>query len=87
MREAISEASQERFSWTARAAIVGALVNGVLAVVKLVVGVVAQSQALIADGIHSLSDLASDALVYFAAHHARHEPDEQHPYGHGRGRR
>jgi cation diffusion facilitator family transporter len=44
----------------------------------------AQSQALVADGIHSLSDLLSDALVYWAAHHAHHGPDEKHPYGHGR---
>ncbi len=74
----------DRYRATSRVAIVGALVNSVLAVVKIVVGVVAQSQSLIADGIHSVSDLLSDALVYVAARHARHGPDQEHPYGHGR---
>ena len=74
----------ERSSETQRVALVGALVNLVLSVVKLVVGSLANSAALVADGIHSLSDLASDALVWFAAQHAGHGPDEEHPYGHGR---
>lgn len=69
---------------TRRAALVGGVVNLVLAVVKISVGYVARSQSLIVDGIHSLSDLLSDALVWFAASHAAHGPDEQHPYGHGR---
>lgn len=75
---------QERFRATSRAAIVGAVVNLVLSVIKILVGVLAQSQALIADGVHSVSDLLSDGLVYVAAHHARHGPDQEHPYGHGR---
>lgn len=76
----LSDRSRE----TQKVAIVGALVNVVLSVVKLVVGSLANSAALIADGIHSVSDLASDALVWFAAKHAGHAPDEEHPYGHGR---
>ncbi len=74
----------ERTGATQRVALVGALVNLVLTVVKLVVGTLANSAALVADGIHSLSDLASDALVWVAAHHAGHGPDQEHPYGHGR---
>ena len=69
---------------TRRVALVGALVNLVLTFVKLVIGVMAQSAALVADGIHSLSDLLSDALVWYASLHASQEPDEEHPYGHGR---
>lgn len=69
---------------TQRAAIVGAVANLLLAIVKTVVGYLAQSHALVADGIHSFSDLLSDILVWFAAHHAAQEPDEEHPYGHGR---
>lgn len=76
--------NNERTRQTQRAAIVGALVNLVLSVVKLVIGVVANSAALVADGIHSVSDLLSDALVWFAARHAGHGPDDEHPYGHGR---
>jgi len=55
-----------------------------LGVVKILVGFTAHSQALIADGVHSLSDLATDFLVLFAAKHAHREADEEHPYGHGR---
>ena len=64
--------------------IVGAAVDLILAVAKLVGGVLVQSQALIADGIHSLSDLATDALVIVAARQASFEADREHPYGHGR---
>jgi len=67
-----------------RVTVVGALVNTVLAISKMWLGYVAQSQALIADGIHSLSDLLSDALVYIAARHSHQDPDSAHPYGHGR---
>lgn len=67
-----------------RVALVGAGVNLVLSVVKISVGYLSRSQALIADGIHSLSDLLSDAIVWFAAHHASEEPDAAHPYGHGK---
>lgn len=55
-----------------------------LGVVKLFVGWLAHSQALIADGVHSLSDLATDMLVLIAAKHAHREADADHPYGHGR---
>jgi cation diffusion facilitator family transporter len=74
----------DRYRDTTRVALVGAVVNLVLSVVKILVGIAANSQSLIADGIHSVSDLLSDGLVYLAAHHARHGPDEEHPYGHGR---
>ena len=43
-----------------------------------------KSQGLIADGIHSLSDLVSDFVVLFASHHAKKGADEDHPYGHQR---
>jgi cation diffusion facilitator family transporter len=67
-----------------RVAIVGAVVNLVLSAVKVVVGILGNSQALIIDGIHSLSDLMTDILVLVASHHASHGPDQNHPYGHGR---
>lgn len=69
---------------TRRVTIVGAVVNLVLAAFKVIAGVIGQSQSLIADGIHSLSDLISDGLVLFAATHAASAPDEEHPYGHAR---
>jgi len=75
---------QARGAESRRVALVGAVVNLLLAVVKISIGFSARSQALIVDGIHSLSDLLSDILVWYAASHASHGPDEQHPYGHGR---
>lgn len=62
----------------------GLVVNLVLAIVKIVGGIIGQSQSLLADGLHSLSDLASDAMVLVAAKHAGEEADDDHPYGHGR---
>ena len=78
------ELRDQRYRVSRHSAVVGALVNSVLAVLKIVFGWIGQSQSLVADGIHSLSDLLTDALVFFAAHHAKEEPDEEHPYGHGR---
>ncbi len=76
--------AKERHGQTKIVAIVGALTNLVLSVVKIVLGYLGHSQALIVDGLHSLSDLLSDALVLFASYHANQAPDEDHPYGHGR---
>ena len=64
--------------------IVGALVNLVLTVVKIIFGVVGQSHALIADGVHSLADLSTDLMVWVAAKYSTQPADEQHPYGHAR---
>ena len=49
-----------------------------------VIGVIAGSQALVADSLHSLSDLVSDFVVLFAGHHSRKGADSDHPYGHQR---
>jgi cation diffusion facilitator family transporter len=62
----------------------GIAVNIALSIVKIAVGVVAASLALVADGIHSLSDLATDAAVLVGLHLGSKEPDSEHPYGHGR---
>jgi cation diffusion facilitator family transporter len=59
-------------------------VNSVLMAAQIVVGVFAHSQALIADGIHSLSDLVSDFIVLLANRHSAAAPDDDHNYGHSR---
>jgi cation diffusion facilitator family transporter len=74
----------ERYREIRKVTLIGSVVDLLLGVVKLLVGFVANSQALIADGLHSLSDLATDFLVLFAAKHAHREADTEHPYGHGR---
>ena len=74
----------ERAAAASRSTWVSVGVNLVLTITQIVVGVVAKSQALIADGIHSLSDLVADFVVLFASHHAQKDADEDHPYGHQR---
>ncbi|BCG62822.1 MAG: hypothetical protein methR_P0480 [Methyloprofundus sp.] len=64
--------------------IVGALVNVFLSIIKIGFGILGQSAALIADGVHSLSDLASDLLVLVAVKLGAREADHDHPYGHRR---
>lgn len=64
--------------------LINACVNTLLAVAKIIIGKIGYSQALIADGIHSFSDLISDGLVFVAAHASIQHPDKEHPYGHQR---
>ena len=75
---------QERAAAASRSTWVSVGVNVLLTSVQIVVGVLAKSQGLIADGIHSLSDLVADFVVLFANHHAQKDADEDHPYGHHR---
>ncbi len=77
-------ARQARSSAIKQTTLVGAVINLLLSVVKIAAGWFGQSHALIADGIHSLSDLLSDGLVWLAGHKAAKGPDAEHPYGHGR---
>jgi len=73
-----------RYQAIRRVTLIGSVLDLLLAVMKVVVGYLSNSQALIADGIHSFSDLATDAMVIFAAKHGSQDADEKHPYGHGR---
>ena len=74
----------ERSAAAARSTWVSVVVNLLLSSTQIVVGVLAKSQGLIADGIHSLSDLVADFVVLFAGHHAKKDADDDHPYGHQR---
>jgi cation diffusion facilitator family transporter len=77
-------ASEERYATVRRVTLVGAAVDFALGVGKIFVGAAVHSQALIADGLHSLSDLVTDVMVIWAARHASRAPDASHPYGHQR---
>ena len=68
----------------ARASYVGAAVNVLQTLIKIGFGILGQSAALIADGIHSLSDLLSDLLVIIAVRLGSRKADYEHPYGHRR---
>ena len=64
--------------------LIGGVLDLFLGFVKVLVGYIGNSQALIADGIHSLSDLITDILVLVATKHSAQAADEGHPYGHDR---
>lgn len=63
---------------------VSVALNLVLMCLQVAIGVFAHSQALIADGIHSLADLISDFIVLVANRASAEQPDADHNYGHGR---
>lgn len=67
-----------------RVAILGILVNGILATIKLLGGIVGNSYALIADAVESMTDIFSSFVVWRGLSVAVQPPDRDHPYGHGK---
>jgi cation diffusion facilitator family transporter len=63
---------------------VGLFVNLFLAGFKFIAGIFGRSQALVADAIHSLTDLTTDIAVIAGSHYWSRPPDDDHPYGHKR---
>ncbi|MBO6811549.1 cation transporter [Marinobacter adhaerens] len=90
MQEPISSAQQNRDSLAgemraaSRVTIIGMILDAVLGVIKVIAGALFHSQALLVDGIHSFTDVASDLVVLGVMKISRQEPDEDHPYGHQR---
>lgn len=80
----VSTNNKIRYKETQKVTLTGIIVNIFLSIAQLVGGILAHSQALIADGLHTLSDLASDFVVLFAAKLASKDADDDHPYGHER---
>jgi len=76
--------SAERFAAAQQCTWVSVATNLLLTVLQLVVGYFGRSQALVADGLHSLSDLLSDFLVLVANQQGSRRADAEHPYGHAR---
>jgi len=74
----------ERAKATSRSTWVSVAVNVCLSFFQITIGIISKSQGLVADGIHSLSDLVADFVVLFASHHSKKDADEDHPYGHHR---
>ena len=67
-----------------RATFAGILVNVAIAAAKTVAGVMSSSQALVADAVHSASDLVTDLVVVFSVRYWVAPADDDHPYGHGK---
>ena len=80
----ISYDDPRRSSMARRSTWVSVVVNVLLTLVQIAAGFFAHSQSLIADGMHSLSDLVCDFLVLFASNQSKYPADAGHPYGHGR---
>ena len=74
----------ERYQETQKSTWVSVGINLVLTALQIVVGYFGRSQALMADGLHSLSDLLSDFLVLYANRESDRSADAAHPYGHAR---
>ncbi|WP_288352982.1 cation diffusion facilitator family transporter [uncultured Marinobacter sp.] len=74
---------QERRA-ASRVTVIGMLLDGVLGLLKVIAGTLFHSQALLVDGIHSFTDVASDLVVLGVMRVSRQAPDQDHPYGHQR---
>ncbi len=73
-----------RFSQGKRVLVFTLIINTTLAISKILIGYLAHSRAIIADGIHSASDSFSTIIVFFSLRYACTPPDSSHPYGHER---
>ena len=80
----LDSTSPLRYRASRRVTLVSMLTNALLVVGQVAVGIVGHSQALVADGMHTLADLSTDLLVLYALKHSAKEADEEHPYGHAR---
>lgn len=79
-----ADARDVRYRDSRRVTVTGMAVNASLAAAQVLAGVLGHSQALVADGIHTLSDLFTDFLVLFGAKKGAKAADAEHPYGHAR---
>ncbi|SIT35184.1 Cation diffusion facilitator family transporter [Paraburkholderia ribeironis] len=84
MPSAAAAQSAEKHRVARKTTFVSIALNTVLMALQIVIGVFAHSQALVADGIHSLADLISDFVVLIANRHSGAKPDADHNYGHSR---
>ena len=64
--------------------LVSSITNIFLSIIKILFGFIGKCNALIADGIHSLSDLSTDFVAIFGNHLSLKPADKKHPFGHGK---
>lgn len=76
--------AERRIRVVRRITFVGILANVTIAAAKAAAGILASSQALVADAVHSASDLVTDLAVVFSVRYWVAPADEDHPYGHGK---
>ena len=81
---AFEPAHPARFAAARKSTWVSILINLLLTFLQVAAGYFGRSQSLMADGLHSLSDLLADIMVLFANRHGNRHADARHPYGHAR---
>ncbi|UZP67945.1 cation diffusion facilitator family transporter [Desulfovibrio mangrovi] len=81
---ASAEKTKAHISAVCRVTWVGLFVNVVLSAIKVTAGIAGNSRAVLADGIHSISDMVTDVALLVGVHFWSAPADENHPYGHGR---
>ncbi len=69
---------------TSHVMLISFFTNFFLSIVKVIIGFISKSSALVADGIHSFSDLITDVVALFGNVLSRKPEDKEHPFGHGR---
>ncbi|MEE1190700.1 MAG: cation diffusion facilitator family transporter, partial [Bacteroidales bacterium] len=74
----------EREKQITKVTLVGSVVNLLLAAFKIIAGIFGRSGAMVADGVHSLSDLVSDVVVLVFIPMSSKGRDKRHKYGHGK---
>ena len=84
MSTATASESEIKRQAAKRSTMVSVWVNLFLTILQIIVGIFAKSQSLVADGIHSLSDLLADFVVLAANRISHRDADDDHPYGHAR---
>lgn len=82
--ETFDAESTEKQAVARKTTLVSIVLNLVLTTLQITIGVFAHSQALIADGVHSIADLVSDFVVLIANRASGAKPDADHNYGHSR---
>ncbi len=80
----MTDANETSLALGYKATLISSLSDVTLAAVKFAAGTLGHSSALIADALHSLTDLSTDFVSFVSLKISHLEPDEDHPYGHGR---
>lgn len=72
----------DNYKKATKVSIITVIINTVLAIFKVIAGIVGKSSAMIADGIHTFSDIATTVVVIIGLKISNKDADEKHPYGH-----
>ncbi|WP_432698619.1 cation diffusion facilitator family transporter [Marinobacterium sp. YM272] len=80
----MQEQLDQRRKAAEKVTLIGSVLDLALGIIKIVIGIFSNSAALVADGLHSLSDLFTDVMVIIVLRLSHQAPDRNHPWGHGR---